>query len=483
MLVEARGGARLVAVAFVVAGFVGCEGSDVSPDAGFDAAAGDGGDAGVADADAGPVTPEPVFLRDAEGGVVMLRGTNVEGDAKWAADFLPTTYTTTADFERLSDVLGMNAVRFLIFWEAVEPEPEMFDDAYLAEVRRRVDAAHEAGLLVVVDMHQDVYGRGFGGDGAPRWACDESLYASFTPPDNWFEGYFEPEVQECFDRLWLDPETRGHYGRMWAHVAEALSGSAGVFAYELMNEPSWGTTDLSAFERTVAPAAYAEWIDAIREADLGPYVVVAPASAANVGLPSALVPPDRERLVYGPHVYPPALELGTGWTGSLDDALGLAQQIERDGARMGLPVFVGETGARGEVLGALTFLDQMWTAFDEQRLSATQWDGGSGPSTGYALFDDSGAPSGVALSIARPHPARTAGVPRDWSWDRETATFVFEWEEDGSATGETRVTLPSVVFSAGVDATLDDGGEARVEGASLQIPQIGGDRRLVLTAL
>jgi hypothetical protein len=143
---------------------------------------------------------------------------------------------------------------------------------------------------------------------------------------------------------------------------------------------------------------------------------------------------------------------------------------------------VGETGGRGDVPGVLDFLDQAWTSFDAQRLSATQWDGGSGPLTSYSLFDETGAPNAIARAIARPHPARTAGVPIAWSWDGEARTFVFEWEEDDSASGDTRVTLPALVFSAGADAILDDGGETRVEGAHLVIPQRGGMRRLVLTA-
>jgi endoglycosylceramidase len=194
----------------------GC-GEAAAPDAGtFDA----GSDAGV--------VAELPWLRDDLGRVVILRGTNVSGDSKDPPDFMANDYVTEADYARLADEIGMNAIRFLIFWEAIEPEPGVYDDVYLAEVRLRIEAAAAAGMLVVVDMHQDVFGRGFGSDGAPRWACDEALYASFemNRPAEWYLGYARPEVQECFDRLYLDPALRARSLRR-GRTRRALRGANG----------------------------------------------------------------------------------------------------------------------------------------------------------------------------------------------------------------------------------------------------------------
>jgi hypothetical protein len=270
---------------------------------------------------------------------------------------------------------------------------------------------------------------------------------------------------------------------MWAHVAEALAGAPGVFAYELINEPSWGTLDVTEFERELLPAAYAEWVDAIRAADAGPYVMLGPAGSANVGLPSLLAPPDRERMLYGPHVYPPGLELGTGWTGTRAEALAFSRRVATDAARMALPAVVGELGGRGEVPGLLTFLADLYAGLDRERLGATHWEGGTGDATTYALFDETGAPNEIAATIARPHPARTAGIPLAWSWDAALRRFELSWLEDGSATGDTRVTLPELLFPDGADVTLDDGGETRIENAAIVIPQRGGDRHLLVVAL
>src|SRR5262249_53067895 len=123
------------------------------------------------------------FLRDAQGRAVILRGANVSGKNKNPPFF---DFHGPAAFARMRADWGMNAVRFLVEWAAIEPEEGQYDDAYLDAVAQRIEWAQAADLYVVVDMHQDVYGQGFasgGGDGAPLWTCDASNYASFTPTD------------------------------------------------------------------------------------------------------------------------------------------------------------------------------------------------------------------------------------------------------------------------------------------------------------
>ena len=52
---------------------------------------------------------------------------------------------------------GFNLIRLGIFWDGVEPEPGVFDDAYLGRVKEIVKQAEECGVYVFLDMHQDLY--------------------------------------------------------------------------------------------------------------------------------------------------------------------------------------------------------------------------------------------------------------------------------------------------------------------------------------
>jgi endoglycosylceramidase len=422
--------------------------------------------------DAGPDAGAPSLaqLIDDEGRVVILRGTNVSGDSKDPPDFMPNDFETEEDFARLRDELGMNAIRYLVFWEAIEPEQGTYDTAYLEEVHRRVAAAIAAGLFVVVDMHQDVYGRGFGFDGAPAWTCDEALYTSFdmNRPSEWYLGYARPEVQECFDRFYTEHRTA--FARAWAELARVLS-DLDVFAYEVLNEPSWGSMAVTSFERNVLPAFYTEVIDAIRAVDPEPYVMIEPSSTANVGLGTDLIAPDRPRLVLAPHVYPPGLETGSGWTGNrefLDDWL---EGLRRDALQRDLPLVITELGARPSIDGALRYLDEVYDALDAAGLGALQWDASRGS---YGIYADDGTISEVGAAVARPYPSRTSGTPILWSWDG--ARFTYTWTDRGE--GETVIMAPSVAFPDGFD--VSDAG-AIIDGSVVRIPSVAGERSIVIT--
>jgi hypothetical protein len=118
-------------------------------------------------------------FRDGYGREVTLRGFNVSGEAKLAEQHgLP--FANVADAQAsaaaMRKLTGANAVRFLITWAWVEPEPKVIDYGYLAKVTEQVGAFTDQGIRVYVDFHQDLYSRylfnrdsWYTGDGAPAW--------------------------------------------------------------------------------------------------------------------------------------------------------------------------------------------------------------------------------------------------------------------------------------------------------------------------
>jgi hypothetical protein len=65
---------------------------------------------------------------------------------------------------------GMTTLRLLVTWEAVEHAgPGQYDQAYLDYLVALVRRARPFGISVFIDMHQDVWSRWSGGDGAPAW--------------------------------------------------------------------------------------------------------------------------------------------------------------------------------------------------------------------------------------------------------------------------------------------------------------------------
>ncbi len=117
-------------------------------------------------------SPDPRFIADEQGRVVILHGVNVINAAK--SDPQGTGGVTESDIAAISGRFGFNSARHLIFWAAIEPEQGVFDSAYLDRVEQRLDWYAKYGIRVVLDMHQDVWSPVFSSefsiDGAPAWA-------------------------------------------------------------------------------------------------------------------------------------------------------------------------------------------------------------------------------------------------------------------------------------------------------------------------
>jgi endoglycosylceramidase len=192
---------------------------------------------------AGPVDVKDGRFIAPDGRPIVLRGLNVAQASK-AAPYLPKQ--GKADLAKLPG-WGCNCIRYLVLWAAIEPQPGKYDDAYLTAVRERLDWAKDAGLYVVLDMHQDVFGEKYGYCGAPTWAClDGGAPFERKPGEHWAAGYLKPATLAAFDSFWADapgPDGVGiqeRFIRMWRHVVDRLGDHPAVIGYDLLNEPFYG---------------------------------------------------------------------------------------------------------------------------------------------------------------------------------------------------------------------------------------------------
>lgn len=227
------------------------------------------------------LTAEGPALKDAHGRHVLLRGASVSGSAKLPAresaggtvSFVGRPFALAeADehFARLSG-WGMNAVRLVVTWEAVEHAgPGRYDRDYLAYLRALVRKAGEHGLMVLIDPHQDAWSRFTGGDGAPRWTLEavgidpERLEPSGaaitgTHPDYrhmmWTTNYLRYGAATMFtlffggndfapglnaDGMPVQDYLQSHYLRAMQQVARAVGDQPHVIGFGTMNEPGRG---------------------------------------------------------------------------------------------------------------------------------------------------------------------------------------------------------------------------------------------------
>jgi len=194
---------------------------------------------------------------DTEGREILLHGVNVV-DKSPERNYL--SWHSEADFARLRD-WGMNVIRLGIIWDGLEPEPGVYDDAYLAAMDQRVAWAANHGLYVFLDMHQDLYSVLYS-DGAPEWATLTDDQPHIDRGDVWSDAYLtSPAIQRAFENFWANaPASDGlgiqdHYAAAWRHVAERYADHPAVIGYDLMNEPFPGTAILRGQSLMIGKAA------------------------------------------------------------------------------------------------------------------------------------------------------------------------------------------------------------------------------------
>lgn len=404
------------------------------------------------------------FIRDEDGRVVVLRGVNLSGHHKNAPYF---DFHQPPDVADVRERLGMNSLRFLIEWAAVEPQRGVYDDAYLDEVRRRLDWAQDAGLLVMLDMHQDLYGEGFlGGNGAPPWTCDSALYAAYAPQRDWYLGYLDPSMVECFDRFWGSEELQDALAQAWQHVAERLGDHPAVIGFEPMNEPWLGSYGLEEFEPLALQPFYERVIGSVRKVAPHWLAFVEPMSMSNLGRDSLLEKMPFDDVVYAPHSYDGSFERGQGFGEANRVAvLEKLQTLQAEARRMGAALWIGEYGGDATLEGIDRYMDAEYDAFASMFAGSAYWDYSRGD--GFGIVNEDGTEKTVLWdAIVRPAPERVDGVPTGWSYDEATRVFSLEYKASGKA--DTIVRVPARVYPAGVVVDCSDC-EARADGDTLTI--------------
>ncbi len=392
------------------------------------------------------------FIREANGGILLLRGVNVSQAHKRAPYFDDTT-----DYSFVRETLGMNSVRFLLQWQAIEPERGAYDLAYLDSMRTELMRATSAGLYVVLDMHQDLFGGGFqGGNGAPAWACDQAHYAAFRPRTPWLLGYTDEHVIACFDRFWSTHQDA--FAEAWRQVARAVGKNERVIGADIINEPHWGSADAGTFEATVLTPFYDRVISAIREEQPGWLAFVEPSASRNLGIATSLRQLKAENVVYAPHLYDAAAETDQGFSPARRDALqATANALAEEAQQRGWALWIGEYGGQPAHTGITDYMDAVYDSVSAHRAGSAYWH--LGRDAAYGIFDRTGEVKQTLLAaIVRPYPERVAGEPISITFDE--VTRVFTLEQTSGAAGSTIISVPARVYPRGIHCegcTVRDG--------------------------
>jgi endoglycosylceramidase len=402
------------------------------------------------------------FLRGPDGRAVILRGVNLSGAQK-NAPYLDDKQP--ADYQRIRSEWGMNAVRFVMTWAAVEPDEGRYDDRYLDLVAERLAWADASGLSVVLDMHEDIYGEGFGFDGAPRWTCDPARYAAFMPQTPWFLNALEPNVVACIDDFYTHPDRQQHFVDAWRHVAERLSRSTAVVGFDVLNEPNWGSYPIDMFELDRLAPLYARVVSAVRAAAPGWVAFLEPAATRNIGIGTKLKAFPFQDVMYAPHMYDASAEGGNGFDPShrsliIDDM----QSLAGEATALHAGLWIGEYGGMSNKPGIVEYMTAEYDAIGRVAGGNMYWS--YDESDSYGLLAPDGTEKTTLLSaVVRPYPERIAGDPMSYAFDPATSTFTFIYDPDRSLDRRaTEIAVPSSSYPNGYQVECGGCGYEKREG-------------------
>ena len=419
------------------------------------------------------------FLTNSDGQVVTLHGLN---EVYKIAPGDPLASGFNDDDAAFLAENGFNAVRVGVIWSDLEPEPGVFDTSYLNSIEQTVQTLGNHGIYSIIDFHQDAYSTAFGGEGAPDWAVQTDGVANPSLPFP-YNIFFNPAEQQAWDSFWSNADApnglglEDNYSQMLEYVANAFNGNSNVAGFELMNEPSPGSsTFLSTlfgspfFDSQQLTPFYDQGSDAIRAVDPTTPIFFEPNLLSNAGLPTDLGHVDATNTVLSFHDY---CEFDLGSLGCIPGVSAVVGNAEAYAEAQGIPAFMTEFGASSDQ----TAIAAPMQGADGNLIGWTEWayssqgditTSASPPSSESLVFNPADPLTGANVNtanldtLAEPYPQVVSGTPDSYSFDNGTFQFSYSTAEpDGlgsfPAGSQTTISVPSVEFPDGYQVSVTGG--------------------------
>ncbi|MCB0507333.1 MAG: cellulase family glycosylhydrolase [Bacteroidetes bacterium] len=406
------------------------------------------------------IPADPSIIQDQYGRQLILRGLNTSNSAK--ADTLRSPWIVESDVARENNDFGFDFVRYLIFWDAIEPQKDVFDDTYLDRVEQRVNWYTSRGMYVMLDMHQDLYSIIFGGDGAPEWACRTNGAAPINLPGGtpWWLKNIDPAVINSWINFWSysnHKDLQDHYILAWKFVMERFKNNPYVIGYDLMNEP-WGGDLIKVFitgefESVQLTNFYKKLIPALRTVEPNKYLFFEPTPApVTFGAPSKLSKitdsKATSQLVYAPHCYPFDTHEGNGYTSTAKQQLKDWERERKKELKLhnNIPLLVGEFGLSPDQSGFGDYLVDFTTMADSNQWHWSYWSNDLG---GWSPLDPNRVTTPILPYLVRTYPKATAGKIKSFKLDNSTKEFVMTFISDNRTNMPTEIFVPNVLYPNG----------------------------------
>jgi endoglycosylceramidase len=387
------------------------------------------------------------WITDADGRVVILHGVNM---VYKVPPYAPDAAGFGADDAAFLRDHGFDSVRLGVLHVAVEPQPGVYDDAYLARIASTVHILGEYGIYSLLDFHQDMYNERFQGEGEPAWSVqDDGLPAV---PQEGFPGNYivMPALDRAYDHFWQNspgpggPGLQDRYAAAWRHVAAFFRGSRYVMGDDLFNEPWPGSQwpmcaspeGCPIFDQVFLAPFMHKVIAAVHAADPRVVTYYEPNVLFDFGANTWIGKPGGANSGMSFHDYCIAgnfglPQSGLGGTGCDTAEKLVFQNADAHAQRTGDALLLTEFGGTDD----LAVIQRLVDDADQHMVGWEYWaycgcqDPTGGPQAESLVNDPSKPPTGSNVRWAklavleRPYPQAVAGTPTSFSYDPTTDVF------------------------------------------------------------
>ncbi|MDR3146773.1 MAG: hypothetical protein LBU00_00170 [Treponema sp.] len=180
-------------------------------------------------------------------------------------------------FQRLRQG-DVSFVRLVIAWETLEyAGPGIYDESFLASLRKILVAAAHAGIAVFIDPVQNRWSRWISGEGAPPWALEQR-----DKGQEWLQERYFDCMRHCFRRLkncaaligwgaWAEDFSRPFMLRFAGRMREAREGirffmaetsrTQGEEAHRMGigDDPEWAAEAFCYYDGSAFPDYQGDW--------------------------------------------------------------------------------------------------------------------------------------------------------------------------------------------------------------------------------
>jgi hypothetical protein len=329
--------------------------------------------------------------------------------------------------------LGMNAIRLVLSWRALEKEKGKYDPAYLSWIEGILERARDLKIYVLLDMHQDLYGGRFIPHGNPPFSCPYAEGPTIPLREPWFLNYIHPDIQRCFHHFFTDEETIRSFLSAWGVLLTRFGKHPQVLGIDLLNEPVYLYRSPLTFEEDLYFSWSKRMVSELRTIAPCTLIGIEPLATFGVGLTPPLIPPlEEENLLYLPHLYLWRTESGLPyWEGGEKVFQERVELFLREAEKQKGALLIGEWGnilswGDKDPTLAMKMVDDFYRYTEDRGISSFYWDYKS-TEEGGGIFVKGGEFRPFVTSLIRPTLVQYSGKVEEVRFLRDSQKWEGIW--------------------------------------------------------